>query len=238
MKAFRIVIASFVFPVRIIWAWALAAGLLSGISVQAATTYNWTNAAAATYNLTTAWTPNGLPGSADIATVGNSTTPIGSVLYNNAAYAYPLNVLQLGQAAGSSGTFAMSAGTLWITNNSGTGLAIGNANAATGNFTITGGALTIQREGTGETYYRDVFQIGSTAGGNGTFTMSNGTVLCLGGIELGPGGIGTLTVNNGTLIDNGWFGLGRGGSGSGWGTFNLTGGTVYLLRQSRTPFPG
>jgi beta-galactosidase len=226
--------SSFVFPVRIIWAWALAAGLLSGISVQAATTYNWTNAAAATYNLTTAWTPNGGPGSADIAVVGNSTTPIGSVLYDNAAYAYALNVLQLGQAAGSSGTFAMSAGALSITNNSGTGLAIGNFNGATGNFTNSGGTLTIQREGTGETYYRDVFQMGSAAGGNGTFTLNSGTVACLGGLELGSGGIGTLTVNGGTLIDNGWFGLGRGGSGSGWGTFNLTGGTVYLLRNPST----
>src|ERR1017187_5833313 len=165
MKAHTIAKSSFVFRIRKMWFLALAAGLLSGISVQAATTYNWTNAAAATYNLTTAWTPNGGPESADIAVVGNSTSPIGSVFYNNAAYAYALNVLQLGQAAGSSGTFAMSAGALSITNNSGTGLAIGNFNGATGNFTLSSGTLTIQREGTGETYYRDVFQMGSAAGG-------------------------------------------------------------------------
>ena len=36
------------------------------------------------------------------------------------------------------------------------------------------------------------------------------------------------------MIDNGWFGLGRGGTGSGWGTFNLTSGTVYLLRNPST----
>src|ERR1039457_1574861 len=128
----------------------------------------------------------------------------------------------------------MSAGALSITNNSGTGLAIGNFNGATGNFTNSGGTLTIQREGTGETYYRDVFQMGSAAGGNGTFTLNSGTVACLGGLELGSGGIGTLTVNGGTLIDNGWFGLGRGGTGNGSGTFNLTGGTVYLLRNPNT----
>ena len=213
---------------------ALAAGLLTGISLQAATPYNWTNAAAATYNLTTAWTPNGLPGPADTATAGNSKTASGSVLYNNPAYDYALNVLQLGQAAGSSGTFTMSAGSLSITNNSGTGLAIGNFNGAAGNFTISGGTLTVQRSASGETFYRDVFQMGPTAGGNGTFTLSSGTVLCLGGIEIGSGGVGTLTVNGGTLIDNGWFGLGRGGTGSGWGTFNLTGGTVYLLRNPST----
>ena len=96
MKAYAILKPSS-FALRQTLAWALAIGFASILSAQAAT-YNWTNAAAATYSLTTAWTPNGLPGSADTATVGNSTTPIGSVLYNNAAYAYALNVLQLGQA--------------------------------------------------------------------------------------------------------------------------------------------
>ena len=213
---------------------ALAVGLLAGAFSSPAATYNWNQSIPATYNITTDWTPNGLPGSADTATVGNSTTASGSVLYNNSAYAYALNVLQLGQAAGSSGTFSLSAGTLSITNNSGTGLAIGNASGATGSFTNSGGTLTIQRDGSGETYYRDVFQMGPTAGGNGTFTLNSGTVICLGGVEIGSGGIGTLTVNGGTLIDNGWFGLGRGGSGNGWGTFNLTGGTVYLLRNPNT----
>jgi hypothetical protein len=198
MKAYAILKPSS-FAIGQALAWALAAGLVSIISAQAAT-YNWTNAAAATYSLTTAWTPNGLPGSADTATIGNSATASGSVLYNNAVYAYALNVLQLGQAAGSSGTFAMSAGALSITNNSGTGLGIGNVNGGTGSFTVSGGTLTVQREGSGETYYRDVFQMGPTAGGNGTFTLNNGTVICLGGIEIGSGGIGTLTVNGGTLI--------------------------------------
>jgi autotransporter-associated beta strand protein len=219
---------------RFLLALMLVVSLLAGAFSSPATTYNWNQSTPATYNITTDWTPNGLPGSADTAAVGNSTTASGSVLYNNSAYAYALNVLQLGQAASSSGTFTMSAGTLSITNNSGTGLAIGNVNGGTGNFTISGGTLTIQREGSGETYYRDVFQMGPAAGGNGTFTLNSGTVVCLGGIEIGSGGIGTLTVNGGTLIDNGWFGLGRGGTGSGWGTFNLTGGTVYLLRNPNT----
>ena len=76
--------------------------------------------------------------------------------------------------------------------------------------------------------------MGPTAGGTGTFTLNNGNVTCLGGIEIGSGGIGTLTVNGGTLIDNGWFGLGRGGNGTGSGTFNLTGGTALLLRNPNT----
>jgi autotransporter-associated beta strand protein len=215
------------------WVLALATGLLSGISARA-TTYNWNSTTPAAYNLTTDWTPTGLPGSGDTATVGNSTTASGSVLYNNSSFAYALSVLQLGQASGSSGTFTLSAGALSITNNGGTGLAIGNVNGATGNFTNNGGSLTIQREGSGETYYRDVFQMGPTSGGTGAFTLNNGTVTCLGGIEIGSGGVGTLTVNGGTLIDNGWFGLGRGGSGAGWGTFNLAGGTVYLLRNPST----
>jgi autotransporter-associated beta strand protein len=212
----------------------LAVSLLAGAFSSPATTYNWNQSTPATYNITTDWTPNGLPGSADTAAVGNSTTASGSVLYNNSAYAYALTVLQLGEVAGSSGTFTMSAGAFSITNNSTYGLLIGNASGATGNFANSGGTLTLQREGSGETYYRDVFILGPTAGGNGTFTLNSGTVVCLGGIELGMGGIGTLTVNGGTLIDNGWFGLGRGGTGTGWGTFNLTGGTVYLLRNPNT----
>jgi autotransporter-associated beta strand protein len=211
----------------------LAAGLLSAVSAQG-TTYNWNQSTPATYSTPTDWTPTGPPGAADTAAVGNSTTLSGSVLYDVSAYAYALTVLQLGQVAGGSGTFTMTAGSLFITNSSGTGLGIGNISGGTGSFTNNGGSLTIQRNATGETYYRDVFQMGPTAGGIGTFTLNSGTVTCLGGIEIGSGGIGTLAVNGGTLIDNGWFGLGRGGTGSGWGTFNLTGGTVYLLRNPST----
>ncbi len=212
----------------------LAVSLLAGVFPSLATTYNWNQSSPAAYNITTDWTPNGVPGPADAATVGNSASASGSVLYNNAGFAYGLNVLQVGQAADSSGTFNMSAGALSITNNSGYGLVLGNASGATGDFTLNGGALTIQRNASGETSYRDVFILGATTGGTGTFTLNNGTVTCLGGIELGFGGNGTLTVNGGTLIDNGWFGLGRSGGNAGWGTFNLTGGTVYLLRNPNT----
>lgn len=219
---------------RFLRAWILSISLLAQAFSSSATTYNWNQSNPATYNLTNDWTPNGLPASADTAAVGNSLTASGSVLYNNSAYAYALNVLQLGQVSAGSGTFTMSAGAFSITNNSGTGLAIGNANGGTGIFTFNGGTLTVVRDASGETYYRDVFQMGPTAGGTGTFTLNNGTVNCLGGIEIGSGGIGTLTVNGGLLVDNGWFGLGRGGTGNGWGTFNLTSGTVYLLRNPNT----
>jgi beta-galactosidase len=219
---------------RLLQTWAIAISLLAGVFSSQAAVYNWNQSSPAAYNTTSDWTPNGIPGAGDTAAVGNSAAASGAVLFNNSTFAYALTVLQLGQAAGSSGSFTMGAGTLSITNNGGTGLAIGNANVATGFFTQNGGTLTIQRNAGTETYYRDVFQIGSAAGGTGTFTLNNGTVNCLGGIELGSGGIGTLTVNGGTLIDNGWFGLGRGGNGTGSGTFNLTGGTVYLLRNPNT----
>jgi autotransporter-associated beta strand protein len=209
--------------------------VLGGVASSArAAAFNWTNAIPGNYNVSTSWSPNGLPGAADTATVGNSTRPNGSVLYTNATNVYALNLLQLGQASGASGTFTMSAGALSITNNSGTGLSVGTSSGGTGNFNLNGGTLTVQREGAGETYYRDVFIMGPTAGATGTFTLNGGTVLCLGGIEIGFGGVGTITVNDGTLIDNGWFGLGRGNNGTGWGTFNLTGGTVYLLRNPAT----
>ncbi|PWU15199.1 MAG: hypothetical protein C5B50_15775, partial [Verrucomicrobia bacterium] len=213
---------------------ALALCLLAAAPASFAATYNWNQSTPAAYNIPTDWTPTGPPGSADTAAVGNSTVANGSVLYNNSLFSYGLNALQLSQIGGGSGTFNMTAGSLWITNNSGAGLAIGNVAGGTGSFTNNGGTLTIQREGTGETYYRDVFEMGSAVGGNGAFTLANGTVNCLGGIEIGFGGIGTLTVTGGTLIDNGWFGLGRGTGGAGWGTFNLTGGTVYLLRNPST----
>ena len=207
--------------------------LASAISTFAAT-YNWNQSVPAAYNLTNDWTPNGLPGPADTAAVGNSTTPNGSVLYNSAGFNFGLNVLQLGQVAGGVGMFNLSAGVLGLTNNSGTALGIGNVAGGVGYFTNNGGSLLVQRNGTGETYYRDTFQLGPIAGGTGFFTLNSGTVTCLGGIEIGSGGVGTITVNGGTLIDNGWFGLGRGGTGNGWGTFNLTAGTVYLLRNPNT----
>ena len=212
----------------------LAVSIFATVCSSRATTYNWNQSVAASYNTTTDWTPNGQPGSADTAAVGNSTTASGSVLYNSAAFNYGLNILQLGQVSGGTGTFTMSAGALSITNNSGTGLGVGNASGGTGFFIMNGGTLTVVRDASGETYYRDVFQMGDTAGATGTFTLNNGTVTCLGGIEIGSGGTGTVNVNGGLLIDNGWFGLGRGGSGNGWGTFNLTGGTAILLRNPNT----
>ena len=168
-----------------------------------------------------------------------SVSPIGSVLYNSAGFAFGLNVLQLGQLNGGLGTFDMSAGALGLTNNSGTALAVGNAVNATGYFTNNGGSLTVQRNGAGETYYRDVFQIGSVAGGTGFFTLNSGVVTCLGGIEIGPGGTGTITVNGGTLIDNGWFWPGsRWQRKPGSGMFNLTAGTVFSLASIRTQIAG
>ena len=54
----------------------------------------------------------------------------------------------------------------------------------------------------------------------------------LAGIEVGNGGSGTLAVNGGVLVDNGWLGIGRGGTtGNSSGTFSLSGGIVYILRN-------
>src|SRR4051794_39771075 len=185
-------------------AFPLSLFLFSGSLSSQAATYNWNQSSPAAYNISTDWTPIGPLGPADTAAVGNSTSATGSVLYNSAGFAYGLNVLQLGQTAGGIGIFNLSAGSFGITNNSSAnGLAIGNAVGGFGYFTNSGGSLTIQRNATGETSYRDIFQLGPVAGGTGFFTLNSGTVTCLGGIEIGFGGVGTLTVNGGILIDNG-----------------------------------
>src|ERR1035441_7737394 len=72
MKAHIIAKYSFVFPIRIIRVLALAVSLLAGTFSSLATTYSWNQSPPATYNITTDWTPNGPPGSADTATVGRS----------------------------------------------------------------------------------------------------------------------------------------------------------------------
>ena len=203
----------------------LAASLLTAGS-SLATTNLW-NAASDYYTNSAAWSLGVVPGSADAADVGNG----GEVLFTS-AMTRPLTSLLLGEAAGS-GTFTMSGGELDITNSATVGLYVGDADNSTATFTMNGGTLNLKRNAS--TFFQDFLQIGEGKNCNATFTLNNGTVTCLGGIEIGSGGHGTLNINNGTFINNGWFGLGRGGNGNnGWGTFNLSGGTVYLLRNPGT----
>jgi autotransporter-associated beta strand protein len=208
----------------------------SGIVSARAANVNWIAPSADSYTNPSAWSTGALPGTADVAAIGNTNLLNGSVLYTNTppdpASTNGLTSLLLGNAANSSGTFTMNAGTLSITNTTATGLILGNANLSTANFTMNGGVLNAVRNN-GSTFYQDFFTLGNTANSDGTFTLNSGTANFLCGIEIGIQGKGTINVNGGTLIDNGWFGVGRGNSTTspGWGNFNLSGGTVYILRN-------
>ena len=202
----------------------LAATLLAGHVARGAMTTNAWNTTTDNYNNPAAWNPAGVPNSTNIvADVGNG----GTVNYDS-SMTYALGTLYLGEAAGS-GTFVMSGGELDITNVNPTGLYLGNGAGGIGTLTMNGGSLNLKRQASA--FFQDFLQIGYAANSLGTFTLNSGTVTCLGGIEIGSGGNGTLNVTGGTLINNGWFGIGRGGNGSaGSGTFNMSGGIVYLLR--------
>src|SRR5580765_1289849 len=211
----------------------LATVLICTFSVQAAITNDWIGASGDSYTNLTGWSAGVLPTSADAASVGSGVNPGASVVYTNtdAAGTNALNSLLLGFGVNSSGTFTMNAGQLSITNTGTMTLIPGLNGLSSGNFIMNGGVLNVVRNAS--TFFQDSFQPGFGQLSSGSFTLNNGTATFMCGIEVGINGTGVITVNGGTLIDNGWFGLGR-GSGStspGDGTFNLTGGTVYLLRN-------
>lgn len=217
-----------------------AAAFFNGISVQAVT-YNWIGSVDNNYTNPAAWDQNAVPGAWDTANIGNATLTNATVFYTN-ALSDPLStnnlfLLQLNNAAGTS-TFNMTDGMLVITNgsaspftNGGTAFNLGTANGAVDTFNQSGGTFIVARPSNNSQYYQDGFQVGGTAGANGTYSISGGLVMILCGTELSGGNpsTGTFTVSGGTVIDNGWFGVGRGNNGN--GTFNMSGGTMYILRN-------
>ena len=215
----------------------LATVICGVVSVQAATV-NWIAPATDSYTNKAAWSTGNLPGSADTAIIGNATITNGSVLYTNApADLLPTNALTsllLGSTAGSAGSFTMSGGRLSITNTGTTALIPGNANPSSGTFTMNGGTFNVVRNAS--TFFQDSFTPGNALNSSGTFTLNGGTATFNCGMEIGIQGMGTINVNGGTLIDNGWFGLARGSTTNspGQGFFNLSSGTVYLLRNPGT----
>ncbi|MGD0259123.1 MAG: hypothetical protein ABSD29_04780 [Verrucomicrobiota bacterium] len=228
----------------------LAVGLLAAaFSGQAATpTYGWNNASGGEYGFGAYWTasnggvsgnvPGQSPNWTDIAQIGVSgTLTPGAVLYDQSSYAYGVGNLTVASAANSTASFTMSQGSLGITNSASNSLLLGNGNPSTATFTMNNGTLTCLRNAS--TFYQDFLILGNAANSSGTFTLNNGTANMLCGVEMGVGvgTTGTLNITGGTFIDNGWFGLARGNGTtpySGSAIFNLTGGTVYLLRNPGT----
>ncbi|HEX3358194.1 MAG TPA: autotransporter-associated beta strand repeat-containing protein, partial [Tepidisphaeraceae bacterium] len=113
----------------------------------------------------------------------------------------------------------------------------GYYNFSSGTFTLNGGTFTVARPSTSTRYFQDSLQPGFGSSASGTITVNNGTLNILCGLEVGISGDGSLNVNGGTVIANGWFTFARGltaGQGIGSGTFNLAGGTVYVLKNGGT----
>jgi autotransporter-associated beta strand protein len=144
-----------------------------------------------------------------------------------------------------SGTVNMSGGSLTITNSAneyllmlgggaqGVAALSGVSGTGNGTFNMSGGNLTVVRA-SAPTEHQDGFILGLGTNSAGTFSLSDGTATFLCGIEIGVEGAGTLTVSGGTLIANSWFHVGEGLTlttqpGLGSGTFNLSGGAVYIL---------
>ncbi len=212
---------------------ALIASLLGGVSAQA-TTYDWTNTDESDYGTAANWTPSGgPPGSADTAVLGYATLPNGTIDFTSAD-TYTLNTLTMGSVAGTT-AFNMSGGSFTI-NKSGTdGFDLGKASGATATFTMDGGTFSVIRP---TTYYQDCVSPGNTAGSSGSIIINNGTAIFQCGVEIGYNGVGTVTINGGNVYGSGWWNAGRGSNSGntsqnqGSGTFNLTGGTLWLQQTN------
>jgi autotransporter-associated beta strand protein len=210
--------------VGVTWMVVLAATFLAGSGARAQNQWYWA-VGTDVYNDPNAWSPVGVPSTtSDYADVSDS----GTVNYNT-GMTYALGTLTIGGAFGT-GTFMMNGGELDITNTSSTTL-FSPGNAGNGSFIMGGGTLNIARPSNGTAYYQDGASPGNIQGGTGTITLNNGTFNIWCGMEIGKnGGAGIINVNGGTMVANGWFTCGYGNTPS-VGTFNLTGGTLYILRN-------
>lgn len=222
------------FVASVLFAIALAIILMSG-PVARADLVTWTNTAPDYYTNSANWDLAAVPGSADTADIANNGTALYTDQMTNV-----LKQMLLGGVDGSSGSVIMSGGVLSITNGApedGNAFIPGYWDTSSGTFTLNGGTFTIARPSTSNRYYQDSLQPGFGGSATGTVIVNNGALNILCGLEVGIRGDGFLNVNGGTVIANGFFTFGRGASanqGIASGTFNLTSGTVYVLKNGGT----
>ncbi|MGH7978465.1 MAG: autotransporter-associated beta strand repeat-containing protein, partial [Limisphaerales bacterium] len=225
--------------------------LAANDSFAATTSFNWIAASPADYSAASEWDLGAVPGGSGpgFNDAALFTNDIACDYYSNSSAVldnYWVGQMSLGAWNNSTGTFVLNGGTLLVSNapnyyaltiggrdgaNGGGGASLSPSSGANsiGNFTMNAGTMTVSRFGTGY-YHQDSVIMGLATNSTGTFTLNGGTADFLCGIELGIYGAGTVNVNGGAIVDNGWFGVGRGnGAPSGSGTFNLTGGAVYIL---------
>ncbi len=216
-------------------AWMVAAIVAATIltPLTHAATFTWTNSASDYYTNAANWDLAAVPGPADTANIGNNGTAIVTDQMTNV-----LQKLWFGGSDGSPGNVTMAGGVFSVTNTEAVDAFLpGYWNNSSGTFTLNGGSLTVARPSTSTRYYQDSLQPGYGIGTTGTLTVNNGTLNILCGLEVGISGDGYFNVNGGTVVANGWFTFGRGltaNQGYGSGTFNLTGGTVYVLKNGGT----
>jgi autotransporter-associated beta strand protein len=223
--------------------------LLGGVSAQA-TNYYWTNSVPADYGTAAAWSPSGGPPNATNAVA--YTTNNASITYS-AADNYELEQLQLGVLSGNSGgtnsggTFTMNGGSLVITVPSGDqgALSVGGqvgtdggnyVTNTTGTFNLNGGSLLVIRNQS--TFYQDAVDIGAGTNCTGTLNVNGGVFTNLSNMQIGLMGNGFLNIGGGVVIENsGLLYIGDGSSSGGnplniSGTFNLSSGALYILRNT------
>jgi len=157
---------------------------------------------------------------ADTAATGGTLTGFG---LGSGSFAISGKAIVGGLVSNGIGTININTtGTLSIANQ----LLVGNQNAGgagTGTVKIDAGTLTVANE----------MEIGNGTGGNGTFSMSGGTVtktgagtaVTIGGGITTDGGIGTANLNGGTFTTAGDFRIGQDLVG---GSVPTSNGTVFL----------
>jgi autotransporter-associated beta strand protein len=224
--------------------------LLGGTSVQAvsywiakseadwfASTTNWVNGMpTGTAGTSQVVFTNGVP--CDFGSVGYSTDSVGIALMN------------LGPSNKTTGILNMTNGILMMTNSSAIEIILGGTGASAttttgsnsvGTFNMIGGTLYVAKSSSANEWQNQII-LGMGTNSTGTFTLNGGTANCICGIQTGINGPGTLNVNGGTMIVNSYFEVGAGGGvtnvnntySPGSGTFNLTGGGLYILRNDQS----
>lgn len=129
--------------------------------------------------------------------VGSSSGGGGAVNYSGTAYT--LGVINLGGAAGSSGTLNVTSGSLFSSQ-------INVGNSGTGSMVMTGGTISVSH-----------IILSNFPGATGTLTISGGQLTSTGDLTIGRNGQGTLLLNGGNLTNvNGEIAL----SGQGLATIN------------------
>ena len=137
----------------------------------------------------------------------------------------------IGGGSGNDGQAAITGGEI-IAKGGNYGAGIGGGDVGNGTVTITGGSITATGGrlaagiGGGASKYQAV-------GGNGDVKISGGTIIATGGYEgagIGGGncGNGTVTISGGTVTEasGGYEGAGIGGGNYGNGTVTITGGDI------------